>query len=461
MSLPPFQISLERPDGVYYAGEVVRGTVKLVTTANISTRSVRVRYRGEARIDGYRYEGGGTKILEERRYTIFGNYFNTAVLDSAGVDAYFSPACGFGVMSIPFDCTVSLCMVLRVMDIRAELSLLGEVVVNVSALIAGGTVVIFPLTRNGKPEQGVVTLCAKAVPASAGNGWDGSVHSTMVCELTVISATGLRQATWGKNNVFVQAYRVDSITVDRSKALPEPDIAAVLPAGTLEFPFAFFIRPEAPGTAEVHAPGTAENRAGCPAYVRYTLFASIDRARHMNPSVKRAITVITSHSRPSPSLLFPIVYANPAPVLMSGCCCHPWGRQETAVVRAALSRQVFASGEPLRLSVALQNNSSSPLQVTVVLERWVMLRPYPEQPSFHQRFMTATTLYEESVDAQSHWTFDGVRQGVRVPPAYPSFFGDHVGSFAHLDPVTFTYTVGVSVKPRSGWAEPYYVMIPM
>jgi hypothetical protein len=323
MSLSPFQISLERPDGVYYAGEVVRGTVKLVTTANISTRSVRVRYRGEARIDGYAC--GGTKLLEDRRYTIFGNYFNTAVLDSAGADAYFAPASGFGVMSIPFDCTVSLCMVLRVMDIRAELSLLGEVVVNVSTLIAGGTVVSFPLTRNGRPEKGTVTLCAKAVPASAGNGWDGSMHSTMVCELTVIGATGLRQATWGKNNVFVQAYRVDSITVDRSKALPEPDIAAVLPAGTLEFPFAFSIHPDAPGTAEVHAPGTAENPAGCPAYVRYTLFASVDRARCMNPSVKRAITVITSHSRPSPSLLFPIEYANPAPVLISARCCPPLG----------------------------------------------------------------------------------------------------------------------------------------
>jgi hypothetical protein len=119
-------------------------------------------------------------------------------------------------------------------------------------------------------------------------------------------------------------------------------------------------------------------------------------------------------------------------------------------VRAALSRQVFASGEPLGLSVALQNNSSSPLQVTVVLERWVMLRPYPEQPSFQQRFMAATTLYEESVDPQSHWTFDGVRQGVRVPPAYPSFFGDHVGSFASLDPVTFTYTVG-GVRQAAWW----------
>ena len=49
MSVSSMDITLERPSGVYYAGEVVRGTVTLVTTDVVDCRGFFCRFRGRAR----------------------------------------------------------------------------------------------------------------------------------------------------------------------------------------------------------------------------------------------------------------------------------------------------------------------------------------------------------------------------------------------------------------------------
>jgi hypothetical protein len=468
MSVSQFEINLERSSGVYYAGEVVRGTVRLVTTADINTRGVRIRYRGEGSMHYHTGSGdnradyAGNKIFEEHRFTMFGNYFNTTILDEAGADATFGAASGDGIMYIPCNESESLEMIVRVMDydFGKRDDLLGELVVNVSELAARGTEVSFPLTRNGRSEKGEVTLCARIVPANAlfpasPRGGSGDKHSA-VCELRVIKATGLRKADFiGKNDVYVQAYRIGSKGADRSKALPGPDTNAVLPAGRLEFPFAFHIRPDAPGTAELHV--------GDWARIRYTLYANIDKAWWKDPSVRRAITVIAAHPPPPRQLLFPIQYADPAgPVRISGnCCCPGWSSVGTALVRASLTRQVFASGEPLGLTVTLQNDTSSPLQVTVVLERWATLRTTSKHFHCEKKFKTTITVYEESVDAGSSWTFDGSRREAKVPPAYPSFFGARGIASAYREPVTFTYALGVTVRPPGMCASPYTILFPV
>eukprot|EP00980_Cylindrotheca_fusiformis_P008980 scaffold1916_cov118-Cylindrotheca_fusiformis.AAC.1 len=45
-----FAIELERQNGIYYAGEVVRGTVKLRCRSAVKCRSVSVQFKGAAKI---------------------------------------------------------------------------------------------------------------------------------------------------------------------------------------------------------------------------------------------------------------------------------------------------------------------------------------------------------------------------------------------------------------------------
>lgn len=410
-----------------------------------------------------RHDYEGSKIFEEHRYTMFGNYFNTTILDEAGADAYFGSASGDGIMYIPCNDAERLDMIIRVMDydFGKRDDLLGETVVDVSELAASGAERSYPLTRNGKAEKAEVTLRARLLPTgvlfpapSRSGGTDLQQHST-ICELRAVKATGLRKADFfGKNDVYVQAYRVGPQGVDRSKALPGPDTKAVLPAGMMVFPFAFPIRPDAPGTAEL--------QVGDWASIRYTLYANIDKAWWMDPCVKRGITVIAARPRPPPSLLFPIEYADPSPVRMSSSCCFPsWTSLGTAALRARLSRQTFASGEPLELTASLLNDASSPLVVTVALVRWALLSTTQKKFHHQQMFKTAIPIYQESVDAGGAWTFDGVRRNMRFPPAYPSFFGASGIATASREPVTFTYALSVTVAPPGMCAKAHTVQFPM
>lgn len=373
MSVSSFEIDLERASGVYYAGEVVRGTVKLVTTKDIKTRGVRVRYQGLGHMHFHTGSGDnrndydGLKVYEEQRYTMFGNYFNTSILYEAGEDANFGSASGDGTMYIPCNENDRLEMIVRVMDFDfgKKDDLLGEIVLNVTDLAAKGNTETFSLQRKGKPEKGNVTLSAKIFPmhalfpASPSNAQGPVSGYSAICELRAHRATGLRKADFiGKNDVYVQAYRVPNSTVDQNKVLPEPDRTTTLPAGTLVFPFAFPIR--------VDAPGSAEMRVCDWAFIRYNLYANIDIAWWKDPSVKRTITVIASRPLPPPKLLYPIEYKCLEPVLMSTCCCFPWcTRVGSVTLDARLGRQVFASGERLDFSALLHNSTSQQLTVSV------------------------------------------------------------------------------------------------
>ena len=46
MSVTDFTITLERPDGVYRAGEIVRGHVDLTTSKDIQTRGAKIQMTG-------------------------------------------------------------------------------------------------------------------------------------------------------------------------------------------------------------------------------------------------------------------------------------------------------------------------------------------------------------------------------------------------------------------------------
>jgi hypothetical protein len=393
---------------------------------------------------------------------MFGNYYNTSILDNAGTDAIFGSASGDGIMYIPCNGTESLDLIVRVMDydFGKRDDLLGEIVLNARELVSSEAEQSFPLTRFGKPEKGEITLSARIIPldalfpASRPSAFRGGKYDS-ICELRAHKATGLRKADFlGKNDVYVQAYRTPQGGADRTKTLPGPDKSTILPAGVLEFPFAFPIRPDAPGTAEL--------RVGDWAYIRYTLYANIDIAWWMDPSVKRAITVIASYPKPPPQLLYPIAYTADTPVRMSSCCCFPCLTGiGSVVVKATLGRQVYAPGEVLDLLATVRNDTSSPMEVSLEVVCYALLRTTTQLSQAAHHFTRKDVFHYVSVDAGDSWSFDGAGQEQRMPAVAPSFYGASGMATAYRDPVIFSYQVGVRVKPPGACICPHIVYLPM
>eukprot|EP00980_Cylindrotheca_fusiformis_P015099 scaffold4166_cov95-Cylindrotheca_fusiformis.AAC.1 len=218
-----FAIELERQNGIYYAGEVVRGTVKLRCGSAVKCRSVSVQFNGQAKIHWHTGSGDdrsdydGNTLFEDQRYTIRGNFYKTGLLDNAGENAYFDKIHNLGVIQIPCSSqeTQQLQLIVRVMDYdwgRKD-DLLGEVLLDVPALAKSGEKQSFPLTREGRSEKGEATMSAKYMPYDAlfpttsqsGTKISGDIHQDYCLILHIHQATGLRKADWaGKNDVYVQ-----------------------------------------------------------------------------------------------------------------------------------------------------------------------------------------------------------------------------------------------------------------
>ena len=282
MSVNDISIQLNRPNGVYYGGEVVRGTVALTTSggSSVKCRGFHIRLTGKASIHWHTGSGDnrtdyyGSTEYQTQRQTLVGNFYRTALLDNAGSDAVFGKAHGDGVMYIP--CALSeernLSLIVRVMDYDwgKRDDLLGEILLDVPDLARARDIRSYPLTRFGKPEKGEVSLSARFIPAetlfplssSSNFGVTGGSNDNissfahngpLLClVLTVHQATGLRKADWaGKNDVYVQAYKCNGNEVNLTKKLPQPELKTVLPEGRTVFPFAFALQTNAPGSAEL------------------------------------------------------------------------------------------------------------------------------------------------------------------------------------------------------------------
>lgn len=153
-----FEIKIDRSNRIYNGGELVRGKVKLVTTKDIQTRSIRIRFQGIGFMyfctgsGSHRSDHYGSKVYQEHRHTIFGNYYRTSVIDHhGGADAYYGGADGDGIMYIPCNENENLNLIIRVM--HCGNFTLGETVIDACKLFSSGKEVSFPLTRNGAPEK--------------------------------------------------------------------------------------------------------------------------------------------------------------------------------------------------------------------------------------------------------------------------------------------------------------------
>lgn len=192
MTVSSIVINLERPSGIYYAGEVVRGTTTLIATTTTKCRGFHITFSGKGHCHWHtgagdnRRDFDGTTVFQHVQQTLHGSYHKTSILDNAGSDAIFNVRHDDGVIYIPCcdynnssnndlgTTTMPLCVRVMDYDWGKRDDLLGECMID-AIMVANATrdtgqPQCFTLTRNGKPERGgaaEVVLSAKFVPFNA------------------------------------------------------------------------------------------------------------------------------------------------------------------------------------------------------------------------------------------------------------------------------------------------------
>ena len=90
MGVDQINIILDRPGGVYFAGELIKGVVQLKTSGNVNCRGFRLAFKGESRAHWHTGEGDnrtdyeGQKLLAGQVLTLHGNFWKTPVLNETG-----------------------------------------------------------------------------------------------------------------------------------------------------------------------------------------------------------------------------------------------------------------------------------------------------------------------------------------------------------------------------------------
>ncbi|CAJ1947151.1 unnamed protein product [Cylindrotheca closterium] len=450
-------IDLERDNGIYYAGEVVRGTVKLTCKSSVKCRAFNIQLKGQARVHWHTGSGdnrtdySGSTMFQDQRFTVQGNFFKTGVFDEAGEDAFFDMIHNLGVLQIPCSSneTQNMQIIVRAMDYDwgKKDDLLGEILLDVAALAQSGEKRSFPLMRNGKPGKGEMTLSAKFLPyeaifpmrTSAGIAISRDVQDEYCLVLKAHQATGLRKADmFGRNDVYIQAYRPEdakSTEIKAGKKLPGPQKKITIPAGTeITAPFAFTLRHDAPPSAEL--------RMGDYSYIRYKVRAYIDLANWKDPFAKRTITVIPNRPIPMPLLIQPhVASVGPAPLYSSCCKC---GKSGVATVKFETSRIAYAPGETVNMgrSTILYEGGKNDMKAYVVLTGYYQLSTYYSTHTSTREFILGTIPLIPNMEtnlANSNMTF-------HIPPVFPSFYGAVKKRDRFLySCLKWTYTIGIKV----------------
>jgi len=458
-------IELERDSGIYYAGEVVRGTVKLSCRKTVRCRSFNVEMKGAAIAKWHTGSGDnrsdyhGSTTFQHQRFTIKGNFYRSGLLDNAGEDAFFDVIYNSGVIQIP--CTdkekkssSNFKLIIRVMDYdwgRKD-DLLGELVLDVPSLVQAGAKKSYDLTRNGKPGKGEITMSAKFIPYDAifpqatrsGAPISQDIQTKYCLVLQIHQATGLRKADlMGRNDVYVQVYRPENAKKEIVGGIKLPGPQKVMPIiGEIVAPFAFPLLHDAAPSAELGL--------GDRSYIRYTVRAYIDLANWRDPFTKRLITVIPNRPIPKPLLLSPYIAEVESERLTSSCCGI--GKYGVATIKLVMDRLAYAPGEVIDLSKSTALFEGKKDDVSVVLK---LKGHYRLSTSHHGT--TNCKSYEIGSIKLTPNTTSIIIGDFRIPQVYPSFWGgvkDH--SRMHYACLRWTYSLVLRVKgngPCDGYVE--------
>ena len=454
-----FEINLDRPSGVFCAGEVVTGSMTLHASGE-TCRSLQISMVGEANV--YWSVGGGDnkqdyhgkKIFLDSERTLWGNFYRTTVLDYAGADAEFGGAMGDGDMYIP--CLPNegsdggpMKLIVRVCGYswRKKDDNLGEILLDGKELAMHGDAKTYSLLRDGKPEQGTVTIAAKFVPTSAitPNSDRQTAQSQETLVLKVLKANGLRKASMlgSPNDVFVQVWRAPDNLVTPppvGKKLPEPDMKITLPHQVMHFKFAFPTRADSPGSAVV--------RCGEHAYIAYYIKAEIDKKSSYDPFLKYPITIIPLRPAPMPQLLSQFMIEEENQIKKTKIYCLACGEAGMVTIKLN-SRRAYAPGETLQLTGSqVMNSSSISVSVRVIIRQTIQLATTGAYDENTQKGYQKFEMGSKEVGPGSSIGLDEFH--AVVPALPPSFFGARGSSTATQEPLTFTYELSLQAKASSG-----------
>jgi hypothetical protein len=414
---PLIRFDLERPNGAYFAGEVVRGTVT-IQAPGLKCKGAFLTFDASSRV--HWYEGSGDDrqefraktILQAQCETLHAPISRTTYLEDSGRDAYFDKVPNSGILRIPCDLSEEhhFPLVVRVSgrDRGTQEMILGEILLNVSNLVSLGTKETFQLTKNGRNKNrcASITLSARILPYDEvypmqeqadfpmKSQADASISSLWLKPLCLIlrvhEATGLSKAWLTQNDVCVKAYRLaKAVTPGNMIHLPDEAVTA---------PFAFALRADAPGSAEF--PQLSPHKC----QVQYSLRARIYTTNWRDPKAEIIIYVTPRLLPPHVSLWTPARIETMDQPIYNYCycgwyCCKSPGLIST---KLHLERLVYAPDEAVRIAGEIVNDSDKPLPFFVVLTQLVFCMKSIGETTFkHFTLSHYIDLFQSTIPAQS------------------------------------------------------------
>lgn len=240
--------------------------------------------------------------------------------------------------------------------------------------------------------------------------------------------------------MYVQCYRPPPTKeIIAGKKLPGPDKKTVLPEGTTTYPFAFQLRNDAPGSAEIPA--------GDRAYVRYDLYAHASFANWRDPSSRRTISVIPNRPTPKLELLSPAAHSTPFSPLYGCSCCGMKCCKEDGMVSTSLTidRRSYAPGEAISVGGKVVNETKKDLPVTVVLRQYIMLHTAGHASTQSRKDFI---LSEGLVSAGGDLDVASLSPCV-MPNVFPSFAGGVEGPISRSFYPCLKWTYSIEVRAGS------------
>lgn len=448
VNVSQYQITLDRPNGVYVPGENVVGMLHLRAGENITCRGVRLKLTGKGYVHWHTGSGDdrtdyhGRKEYVSKSMTVLGNFHRTTCISEAGANAFFDENVGGGEMIIPLnEAKVNDDFVLAVRSMDYDWGkkddLLGETLVRVAQdlLMIPGKRVSFPLKRGGQKvtdKQGngsEVTLSA----------WVDQIQGKHMLRLTCHQTTGLRSGDWfSKNDVYVQCYPVHKDT-DGDAPLPQPVKNYIVPANQqISIPFSIKLPSK-------YLPSSFSTWHGDACYVNYSLYSNIDIALWRDPSIRRYITVVSTEL-PSPTQLAPMLKTNMEPQTIYGCdccgltCCE----KGEAFFRAAVDKTYLAPGDTVFVTAFAKNDTEDACAFTVCLRQEATMQ---SNGGASRRISIEHKLLEDVVQPGGTLDWSTPRMGV-IPPVPPNFQSGRAttsqGQFRR-DPLTWWYLLSVTM----------------